>query len=266
MRKFISTIGAVLISAGMLFPVGDTLAAGTYGFSGASKKCPLWGTFFPLRVTHGKFKGVTFKVNIIWIDDNTVENLAKYKELYHAPDGTSTWITSPLVAIPGTEAFCQGASACAPNGDGSVNRGATKYNELVAEFPNEDVHVAKLTPDTDGYWSNVYLPARKVKLLRIEYYAISGSRTLDDVRLVEPIYFEYRAAGRGSQLALKEWGSSLPDSYLSSVNMPDLFDPSLTSGVMVELTGIGAGIHVPTVAMETYTQQQLDSVPDSCKG
>lgn len=259
MRKFISTIGAVLISAGMLFPAGDTLAAGTYGFSGASKNCPLWGTLFPIRFYHARLKGLTFEVNIIWIDDNTVENLPKYKELYHSPDGTSTWIIDPIVLIPGTNAFCEGASDCVKNG--SVNRGVTRYQELVAEFPNEEVHVTKLTPNTDGYWTHVYLPARKVKLLRIEYFMLN-----DNPDLVEPIYFEYRAAGKGSQLALKEWGSSLPDSYLSSVNMPDIFDPSLTSDVMVKLEAQFASVQVPKIAMETYTQQQLDIVPDSCKG
>jgi hypothetical protein len=264
----ISTIGAVLISAGMLFPVGNTLAAGTYGFSSASNKnCPLWGTLFPLRFRHDRFKGIDYAVNIIWIDDNTVESLAKYKELYHTADGTSTWITSPPVSIPGTQAFCEGATDCVP--DGSLNRGVTKYRELVAEFPKEDVHVAKFTPDTNGYSSNVYLPARKVKLFRIEYYSINGSPKLNTTNLVEPIYFEYRATGKGSQLALKEWGSSLSAMsipWVADVNMPDIFDPSLTSHVLVELTGQGGGVDKPTVVMETYTQQQLDSVPDSCKG
>lgn len=264
MRKYKSKTRVALVAAAMLFCTADSLAGGTYGF-GNSKGCDLWRLPFPISLQQPGNERQDYDVNLIWIDDDSVSGMDKYYDFYQDHNGRSSWPSSPIGAIGGSKPYCTGSTECVTSGHGSVGKGISAYDNLVNEFSKDAVNVYKFRPNGAGNLTWLYLPTHKVKLLRIEVFTPYTGYVGSLVGYEEPIYFEYRATGNGSEMKLKEWGSTADKQ--NYIDLPETFDPVLVSDIQVWFTRYGRydpAIY-PKTAIHSLSDEQIARVPGSCK-
>ena len=264
MAKSFSRICAAWITACTLFSSGSALADAKYGFAA---RCDLWSTLLPISFQHDVNDNEHHVYNIIWIDGEGVSGLESYYSLYRHHSGASTWPNG--IASGKDTPQCTGTyNACAYEDWGSVGKGISAYDSLKREFPSETINVTSgnLARTSDALW--LYLPVRKFKLLRVELFTpyTSGPGNKASQTYNEPLSFEYRATGNGSELKLQSWGST--SDITSSVKLPNVFNPTETAEIQVwtdehnnhDWSGLD-----PAVTVDSFTTEQMKLVPESCR-
>ncbi len=268
MRKYMTKAAAALMATAMFLCATDALAGGVYGFGSRSsgQKCDLWTLPFPVAFQKPtKNERYDYDVNVIWVDDDSVRGMDKYYNLYRTPDGKSTWTNSPRVMNGQSTLYCEKSNQCTIDG-GSVGKGISAYDNLVQEFSKDSVHVYAFSPNSNGDYTWLYLPVHKVKVLRVEYFTpYDGAERTGLKSFVEPLYFEYRATGNGSEMKLNGWGSTSVNT--GSVKLPDTFDPVLSSDIQVSIIRDGSvsSDDSPKVVIHSLDNSQLAIVPGTCK-
>ncbi|MDH1126968.1 hypothetical protein [Enterobacter sp. GD03975] len=270
MNKTSANIIAAFITACAALTSLNGIAAQKFGFGTVTKpssdSCSLWGSLYPISVQQPEDEPVKYYVNFIWVEANSYKGIDEYADFYITPYSQNAWPSSINILTDGGQAFCMGDGECTSATVSEVNKGISAYENLKAEFPDKKVSVVKAQPDGTGILKWFYLPLRKVDLLRIEVFTPLGSLTADN-EYVEPVFFEYRATGKGSELKLHEWGSTSDDK--TYISLPETFNPVLTSDIQVWFTrtnqaGPAWGI-TPKAHIDFVTTAQSDRVPSSCK-
>lgn len=262
MKKYFSKIIVLTLAAGAWCCSSSVLAGNGYGFGSLSGGCSFWSTLFPIsfnRTADGAAK--SYSANIIWVSDDFIKGMDDYADFY----SSSAW---PSAIPKGDDQPVCAASACTVSPYNVVGTGLSAYNDIKKEFPNEKVKVKSfaLLATSNGTW--VDMPVRKYKLLRLEVFIpyTTWDMAAGDSAYSEPLYFEYRATGNGSEMQLKEWGSTAE--LKSNITLPDKFNPVLSSQIDVwfnftDKKNIKA--IYPTVKVRSLSDTQLARVPAACK-
>lgn len=266
MKRYLSKFIALTLVTGALCTSTSALAGNAYGFGSLNGGCSLWSMLYPISVQQPDDEPVSYYVNFIWIEEDSYKGMEEYADFFTTPYGQNAWPSGVNILRDDGKANCTGDDECTGADISEVNIGISAYNNLKAEFPDKKVNVAKVRPNGAGALTWVYLPLRKVDLLRIEVFTPMGLIGTSNT-YVEPIYFEYRATGNGSELKLKEWGST-SENNTSYIILPDTFNPVLTSDIQVWFTRTSskptAGI-TPKAHIDALTSAQIDRVPSGCK-
>lgn len=257
---------ALFIIATVLCVSTNALAQSTYGFGSAKGQCSFWTMLFPISLQQPDDEPMDYKVNIFWIGADSIVGMDNYYDFYETPYNQLAW---PSGAAAGTSTpVCTGQAECVTAGIGSVGRGISAYDSIKQEFPNETVKVYSGKPDGSGKLTWVYLPVRKMKLLRIEVFTPYTDKVAAHVGFVEPLWFEYRATGSGSQLKLKGWGSTTAKEHQGEIVLPDTFDPVTTIDIQVWFGRWDSAAYqgvTPKAHIDPASSAQIDRIPASCK-
>lgn len=265
MAKSLSRICAALITACVLFSSGSALADARYGFAA---KCRLWSELLPVSFQHDPKDNEPHTYNVIWINGEGISGLDADYSLFQLNNGVSNFPAN-VGSGRDTPQCTKTYNGCAYEDWGSVGKGISGYDSLKSEFPSETVKVASGSlPQYDGSLQWIYIPVRKLKVLRIELFTpwVSGATHAASKSYNQPLYFEYRATGNGSELKLKSWGST--SDITSAVGLPDVFNPVDVVGIQAwtdehnnhDWSGLDPGAGVVYL-----TEEQKKSVPGSCR-
>lgn len=256
-----------IVMLGMSLDVG---ASSKYGLAFSIKPCPLWQIFFPLsfQVPDDKeTRNASPQFNIIYIAGDTVKHMDDYYDLY-LPGNVRVWPQSPFLLNGKDTAICLSSGQCVTSGYGSVGKGISAYNNILAEFPDDKVKVLSSSAYGDGDITWFFLPLRKLKLLRIEYFTPYTGRESVHFGYVEPLFFEYRATGNGDEMQLKGKGGTARGGDYSRVKLPDKIKLTALSAIQIWLEREGDAAYqdlLPAAHTVNFTQQQLALVPANCQ-
>lgn len=248
----------------------DANASSKYGFAFSIKPCPLWTTFFPLSFQVPDDKGTrnaSPQFNIIYISGDTVKHMDDYYDLY-LPGNVRVWPERPFLINGKDTAICLSSGQCVTSGYGSVGKGISAYNNIVAEFPDDKVKVLSDSAYGNGDITWIFLPLRKLKLLRIEYFTPYTGRESIHFGYVEPLFFEYRSTGNGDEMQLKSKGGTARGGDYSRVKLPEKIKFTSLSAIQIWLEREGGAAYqdlLPAAATVNFTQQQLALVPENCQ-
>lgn len=269
MNKTSTNIIAAFITACAALTSFNGIAAQKFGFGtvtkGGAGACPLWAMLYPISIQQPEDEPARYYVNFIWVESNSYKGIDEYPDFFTTPYNQDAWPKGANIMRDGGQAYCVGDDDCTSADISELNKGISAYNNLKAEFPDQHVSVVRTRPDSKGELVWYYLPLRRVDVLRIEVFTSLNVGMFN--QYVEPIYFEYRATGKGSELKLKEWGSTSDNK--SYISLPDTFDPILTSDIQVWFTRTSndsptSGI-TPKAHIDALTSAQIDRVPSGCK-
>lgn len=260
----------IFLFTSALCGVSDAHGAAIYGF--AQPKCSLWSTFFPISFQVDSDMSVFEDAeragfNIFYITGGDLQNMDDYYDLYtisggHVWNNTSPWLINGKDAV-----MCKGSSDCVKSGTGSIGKGISAYNSLKAEFPNETIKVASDRPYSNGDIDWYYIPTRRLKLLRVEFFTPNKGVISGTGKYVEPIFFEYRETGNGDEMKLYEMGGTARGADFSHVKLPETLKLTALSAIQIWMsTGSGKMFEnvIPYGKVVPFTQSQLNMVPENC--
>lgn len=262
-KKFhVNTVMALAFTAA-LFTTSNSLASAIYGFGSGPGSCSFWTMPFPISVQQPDDEPVDYFYNIIWVADDRVKGMDEYRDFYNTVYGQDAW---PTGITAGTDApHCTQDGQCVTQGTGVVGKGISAYDSLTQEFSGSKVRVASAHPDGTGVLTWINLPVRKFKVLRIEVFNPYTGRVPVHLGFVEPIYFEYRPTGNGSELQLVKWGSTANNT--SNIVLPGKFNPVQTLDIQVWFQRTDSVAYqgiTPKAHIDPLSAEQIKRIPASC--
>ncbi|WP_148677738.1 hypothetical protein [Klebsiella sp. RIT-PI-d] len=263
----------IFLFTSALCGVLDAHGAAIYGF--AQPKCSLWSTFFPvsfqvssdMAVIPGLVDAETAGFNIFYITGGDFHNMDDYYDLYtinggHVWNNTSPWLINGRNAV-----MCKGSSDCVKSGTGSIGKGISAYNSLKAEFPDENIKVASDRPYSNGDIDWYYIPTRRLKLLRVEFFTPNKGSMPGTSQYVEPIFFEYRETGNGDEMKLYEMGGTARGADFSHVKLPETIKLTTLSAMQIWMSTASGKPYenvMPYGKVVPFTDSQIAMVPKGC--
>lgn len=252
-----------------------------YGFSSSIFPCSLWSTFFPISfqvpsddLTRNFVRPV---YNIIYITDDKIKGMDDFYDLYNVK-GKYVWPTTPTLTNGRKTPVCRKVGDCVIKGYGGVGSGVSAYYDIVSEFPSETVKVHSDSAYSDGSISWVFLPMRKLKLLRIEYftpytedtYVPLPYRNSESKKYTEPLFFEYRATGNGDEMMLRESGGTTYGANFNNVKLPQYIRLTHLSAIQIWLNtkdsdGDPWRRIYPSTTTVNFTDSQSALIPANCQ-
>lgn len=245
-------------------------AANKYGLGDVLNDCSLWSTFFPLgfrALLPSSFTelATNAEINIIYINAD-VNGMDDYIDLYSV-NGSTVWPETPWLLKGNSKPACTGASEC-QNRSATVGNGVSAYASLKSEFPNEKIKVSQQTIKSSNSSNSTwfFLPTRKFKLLRIEFFMPNNFN--DGDYYSEPLYVEYRETGNRNELKRVAMGGTAAGADFNRVNLPEILNLSTTQGIEMWLVRENnkpySGL-LPAAMAYPLTGSMSSIVPDNCK-
>ncbi|HAT8012160.1 hypothetical protein [Citrobacter rodentium] len=253
-----------------------------YGFSAGVKPCSLWDTFFPIsfqvpsdKLTRDYVRPI---FNIIYITDSNLKHMDDFYDIYKINGkGDAIWPTTPFLATGSDTAYCRNDGDCVTKGYGALGKGISAYNEIKKDFPGETVKVLSDSAYGNGDISWLFLPTRKLKLLRVEYFTpykdddgtiLITLKNKENNKYTEPLFFEYRATGNGDEMELEESGGTAAGANFNDVKLPQFIRPTQLSAIQVWLDTTSGGTPwssiYPNVRVRPFTDEQMALIPVNC--
>jgi len=246
----------------------NVLAGAIYKFG---TPCTFDTMLFPISFQHSSDSDdlMDFYYNIIWIDGTNNQGIDSYYNFFIPPyNNQNGW---PAGVGSGKDTpKCTGttpSTACANTKYAKKNHGVSAYDFLKSEFGENSLKVmsGKITA-TGNSLNWLYLPVRRVKLLRIEVFTPPEIRTISTTDFSpEPLYFEYRGDG---ELTLKESGTTThyANKNMPSVYLPQTFSPVLSQDIQIWFGNIESYNEVePRAHIDPLTSSMLNQIPAGCK-
>ncbi len=260
----VKTTRALAVTAALLTSSGSLATSATYGFGGGAGACSFWNMLLPITIQQPNDEPAEYQFNVMWVADDGVTGMDEYYDFFTTPYGQDGW---PAGVAVGTDTpFCIGDTECVTPGIGYVGGGISAYKTLLQEF-GDKLKVESGQPWGDGrlYW--IYLPVRKLKMLRIEVFNPYQGGVGVHKGFVEPISFEYRPSGNGkSQLKKVDQKSTAKNQ--SFISLPDLFDPVKTSDIQVWFQRTDKALALqgitPKAHIDPLTAEQQKRIPAGC--
>lgn len=270
--------------AAALFVSTDVLADAVYGF-GSHQQCRGLEMPFPIGIQQPGNSEAEHYFNVIWVDD-TNTGLDKYESLYINGNGVKSWFPniSPSTYVYPDDIHCTGGldysvdrSGCVWPAFADYDHGVSAFKLLQDEFGAKNVKVIKGQPDSSGKLTWVYLPVRKVKLLRIEWFTSTQPTKNPDDSMgngsPEPLFFEYRATGNGDELKLVTgtrempaipWAKGLVDEYIATAAVAR--SVKITGSTLEDQSRFDISILKDTFSMTKYSDIQFRLLYKNYKG
>lgn len=246
-----------------------------YGFSSGVKACALWDTFFPISFKiPNDLLTVNYSqpmFNIIYVADGNIKHMDDFYDLYRVRS-EDVWPTSPDLANGRSNAICQNNGDCVPLAVGGVGKGVSAYNDILGDefVRNDTIKVMSNSPYSDGTISWLFLPTRKLKLLRIELFTPYKTSVNNFAVASEPLFFEYRATGNGDEMKLTEKGGTSVGGNINDVMLPSKLKLTTLSAIQIWLYRGGnsseayAGL-LPAAQVISFTSGQMKLIPENCR-
>ncbi|WP_434132412.1 hypothetical protein [Enterobacter cloacae] len=275
----------ILLLAALFLAVQSVHGAQKYGFSAGLKRCALWDTFFPISFQIPKMDTMRFHpvpvFNVIYIAGDNTQHMDNFYDLYKLGgiNGPRVWPEKPYLANGKSLPKCRSDGECIESGKGSVGKGISAYDEILGaeDFKNDTKKVLSDGPYTGGDILWQFLPTRKLKLLRVEFFTpsrgtfISVSGPISDNGYVEPLFFEYRAIGNGDEMELKKVGGTAAGNNFNGVKLPNKIKLTSLSAIQVWLGGKGKDPNhlwedlIPYAQVVSFDEKQMAQVPKNCQ-
>lgn len=274
MHLFIRYLSVIIAMAllSSISPSGQ--AANKYGLGDVLNDCSLWPTFFPLgfrALIPGSFVTLVTnaEINIIYISADDVKGMDDYIDLYSV-NGTTVWPEETWLLKGNATPVCTGASECQDH-SATVGKGVSAYASLKSEFPNEKIKVAQQTIKSSNSSNSTwfFLPTRKFKLLRIEFFMPNNVK--DGDYYSEPLYVEYRETGNRNELKRVSMGGTAAGADFNRVNLPEILHMPTTQGIEMWLVRANKNptkpysTLLPAAMAYPLTVSMNSIVPDNCK-
>lgn len=262
-KKYALKVCTAFVAVVSLLVSTNVLAKATYGFGSAGAGCSLWTMLFPISFQQPNNDMAAYFYNIIWIDDDSIKGMDEYYDFYQTMYNQSAW---PSAVATGTDTpKCSGATECPVLDSKLAPKGyvTSAYDAIKQKYPSDTVKISTGQPIGSGGLTWRYLPVRKLKLLRIEVFIHQTQYSPAVKTFVEPIYFEYRSTGNGTELKLAEQVPNTAD-----IILPETFSPVLTSDIQVwfQRTGLDNFTDIASKAhIDPLSTTQIERVPESCK-
>lgn len=264
---------SIVFAAALLSSISpSSQAANKYGLGDVLNDCSLWPTFFPLGFRALLPSSVlttlatNAEINIIYISANDVKGMDDYIDLYSV-NGSTVWPEEPWLLKGNSTPVCTGASECQDR-SATVGKGVSAYASLKSEFPNEKIKVSQQTIKSSNSSNSTwfFLPTRKFKLLRIEFFMPNHFN--DGDYYSEPLYVEYRDTGNRNELKRVAMGGTAAGSDFNRVNLPEILNLPTTQGIEMWLVRENnkpySGL-LPAAMAYPLTGSMSSIVPDNCK-
>ncbi|MCM7885064.1 hypothetical protein [Enterobacter sichuanensis] len=267
----------VLLLVALFFAGGAAQGAEKYGFSAGLKRCALWDTFFPISFQIPDLQNARFApkpvFNVIYIAGDDTQHMDDFFDLYSV-GGKPVWPMTPLLADGRSQPKCRKNGDCIESGKGGVGKGVSAYDSIVSEaaLKNDAKKVLADSPYTGGGILWLYLPTRKLKLLRVEFFTPSRGTygPISDKGYVEPLFFEYRATGKHDEMELTAMGGTAAGNNFNGVNLPPKIKLTWLSAIQIWLQRDGNSGNlwqdlIPYTNMVYFNETQMAQVPSNCQ-